>query len=119
MGGRSQIPLREWINGALDSVDSSNEPFWAYGADPRSLALTSETFLSSALKIAWSLADCIRQGEEQKNGQHVLPTPSPGNYWADCCIVDLSPGCNPFQTNSFAGSTSYSYLSVAGAQFSS
>mmetsp|Transcript_1464 Transcript_1464/g.2631 ORF Transcript_1464/g.2631 Transcript_1464/m.2631 type:complete len:560 (+) Transcript_1464:219-1898(+) len=98
------IPLREWINGALKSIDSSKEPLSNLGSDSRTLALFTDVSLSSALKVAQSLADQICRAEEAErdvqeqhpksrpnNGvpnQPYLPTPS--SDWADRVVIYLS-----------------------------
>lgn len=105
-GGKS-IPLREWTERALETVNISacnnaNASFpSSFGADSsswpvdirRSLALSSDTYLSSALKVSRSLADQICQAEEGNyngGGLQQILLPTPGTDWADRVVVHLS-----------------------------
>ena len=102
MGRGDQISLREWINVALDAINTSNESLSAVGADPRTLALSADDFLTSALKVAKSLADQICQaqddrclGENNEGKTHPHPhsqteLPAPCSSWSDKIFVHLS-----------------------------
>ena len=93
------IPLREWCKRILETTDISalaNESFTSpFGADSsswpadirRSLTVSSHSYLTSALKIARSLADQVCQVEKYDEGQHLLP--APGHDWADRVVIHL------------------------------
>lgn len=93
---RDSVPLREWINGAVDAIDidTSNELLFTLGADPRTLALSSNDFLTPALRVARSLAREICQAEDiaarQENRDGWLQLPTPDTNWADRIFVHLS-----------------------------
>jgi len=92
---RTMISLGEWINSALKSIDTSEEPLSAFGANPRTLALSSDAFLSAALTVARSLADQICRAQEVEkypnNGTPRQPyLPTPASDWADSVTVYLS-----------------------------
>ena len=96
--------LREWIERAVEAADVTclaNELFassfdpdgdedWASGTIRRSSALSSNSYLKSALIIARSLADQLCEGGDEKNGGHQSPSPAPRTDWADRVVVHLS-----------------------------
>lgn len=73
IAGSPLLPLREWINLAVISVDTTDEPFSAFGADPRNLAVTSDEFVASALVVARSLAVQIHRAEEEEEKEEQQP----------------------------------------------
>ena len=99
------IPLREWAERAVEAVEiqslSNNETIMS--PDIRKpLAISSYSYLSSALKVARSLADQACQVREYHNNnneagldgdggqQQQLQLPTPGPHWADQIVVHLS-----------------------------
>jgi len=96
----SKISLREWIERALESADiprPANESFASLGPDSnawsadirRTLAVSSDSYLTSALRVARSLADQCCQADEN-NVRHQQLLPAPGTDWADPVVVHLS-----------------------------
>ncbi|KAL7547671.1 hypothetical protein ACHAWF_010955 [Thalassiosira exigua] len=93
--GDDEIPLREWIRKAVSSVDefaiafasAFDDPQPASGPDPVASAVTSDGFLSPALKVARSLAEQIDQDQQSESARRRLPMPGPG--WAEHATVRL------------------------------
>ena len=89
------ISLRGWVKQALDA-DRNDWP----SEIRRSLALSSDDYLRSALRVALSLAGQLcwdeADGRERgENNRHRRPTlPAPGNDWADRAVVHLSSNEN-------------------------
>ena len=103
------IPLREWAERAVEAVEipslSNNETIMSPEIR-KPLAISSYSYLSSALKVARSLADQACQvGESHDNinnnnedgldggdggQQQQLQLPTPGPHWADQIVVHLS-----------------------------
>ena len=100
------IALREWVELALQTVDVSavatngKESFFvsSFGEDPaswpadirKSLAVSSASYLMSALKVARSLADQICQAEERGDNGWRPILPPPDADWAGRVAVHLS-----------------------------
>ena len=114
------IRLKEWVNCALDSVDVSssvgnNEAFTPY--IKRSLAVSSNVYLSSALVVARSLANqiCLAEAEGgvaaaqqdqqffQNGDQQTSSLPSPGPNWADQVSVHVAVNGNGVDNKDVAG----------------
>jgi len=98
----TSIPLREWVGRTLQSVDvaaKADESFASsFGPDSsswpadtqRSLVVSSDPYLTLALRVAGSLADQICQLEERDGGEQLLLLPTPGPDWADRVAVHVS-----------------------------
>ena len=88
----SIISLREWIKRALDAVDLGSECNDVRSTSIlRHLTASSGLYLTSALRIARSLADQLCEADESANGHHQpMLLPSPGTDWADRVVVHLS-----------------------------
>jgi len=105
------IPLKEWIQQAIKSVNAiaiNNEAFIStFGGDTstwpedirHSLAITSNSYIFAALKVAYSLANqlCTIQNDEPQDGDSNINIsfPTPGDTdWIDQIIVHLSESTN-------------------------
>jgi predicted ATPase len=92
----STISLREWIviERALEATDIpclANDD-WSSGIR-RSLAVSPDSYLMSALQVARSLADLCCDADKNIGGRRPL-LPTPGTDWADQVVVhylDLQP----------------------------
>lgn len=51
--------LKEWIEGALASIDTSDDLLSSFGADPRSIALSSDEYILNGLRVARCLAEQV------------------------------------------------------------
>ena len=88
----TMISLRRWIEHALEVVDISG-PYrndWPVHIR-RSLAMSSDSFLISALRVALSLADQLCHLGDIMGGHQLVPTQ--GADWADQAVVHLSTEC--------------------------
>ena len=97
----SIISLREWIERALESADiprpANESSASSLGPDSndwsavirRTLAVSSDSYLTSALRVARSLADQCCEADEN-NGGHQPLLPAPGTDWAARVVVHLS-----------------------------
>jgi len=56
--------LTEWIEGALASIDTSDDLLSSFGADPRSIALSSDEYLLNGLRVARCLAEQVKSANE-------------------------------------------------------
>ena len=56
--------LKEWIEGALASIDTSDDLLSSFGADPRSIALSSDEYLLNGLRVARCLAEQVLSTNE-------------------------------------------------------
>ena len=88
----TMISLRKWIDQTLDADRNDWPP-----EIRRSLALSSEDYLRSALRVALSLADqfCLNKADGRRRDENDgrpprRPLPAPGNDWADRAVVHLS-----------------------------
>ena len=108
------IPLREWAERAVEAVEIpslSNNEIIMSPEIRKPLAISSYSFLSSALKVARSLADQACQvGEFHDNNnnneagldgdggqQQQFQLPTPGPHWADQIVVHLSTNNEKFE----------------------
>ena len=100
---RTAILLREWVDRALAAIDISsqtNDSLTAtFGEDTlswpadirRSLALSSDSYLTPALKVARLLAGQIcRLGGENGGYERLQSLPAAGDDWAAHILVKLS-----------------------------
>ena len=97
---KKPIPLREWVKHALETIDVSS--LATFGADSsswpadiqRSLAVLSDAYLLTALKVAHSLADQVcRIAEEEGLGENKPRTsslPVYGTDWAHQIVVHVA-----------------------------
>ncbi len=97
----SIISLREWIERALESADIprpvNESSASSLGPDSndwsavirRTLAVSSDSYLTSALRVARSLADQCCEADEN-NGGHQPLLPAPGTDWTARVVVHLS-----------------------------
>ena len=95
------ISLREWIERALESADiprpANESSASSLGPDSndwsavirRTLAVSCDSYLTSALRVARSLADQCCEADEN-NGGHQPLLPAPGTDWAARVVVHLS-----------------------------
>ena len=108
MESRNQVSLAQWISGAIQSIKHSSlnnndddQPLSSVAVfgpshhDPKTLALSSDAFLSATIKVAKCLANeiCISQQQHGDGEQGVskISLPLPGlTDWADSVVVHLS-----------------------------
>ena len=91
------VGLKEWMEHALESINVASPSSLLPTGSRRSLALTSNSYLLSALKIALSLANQICDSEEEQKGrsgeacnndrQVVSLLPCPGADWSDRVVI--------------------------------
>ncbi|KAL7547548.1 hypothetical protein ACHAWF_010831 [Thalassiosira exigua] len=90
------VPLGEWTVRAMEAVGGF-EPISAGETDVVRTAsvVASEPYLSSALKVAQSLADQLTREIEDRDSGRRRSVPAPGPDWSDRVVVYLSHGDTP------------------------